>query len=249
MGFYDTTCLITGINLGSSVDTAVVLLHRTAAGQYVPISLGIHGTYDGYGCIDGVPADLNSTLLTTFFSDAYRAGRFHAHDHTHIGDPHWFDPDIDIESLLFLVERTVSCSDLYDGMHPAGTVLDGDPVVFAMIAQPVWDAIVSQNRSPRTNLTTAAFGPGADVAADIYGQHLGQLVEPLRQFAAVSDFIATRPLLKWAPPNEPVQRYAHGSGVLFSAEDSRRFIEDARAEYRGYPAIQTALDTYVRNID
>lgn len=250
MGFYDTTCLITGVNLGSSVDTAVVLLHRSPAGQYSPISLGIHGTYDGFGCIDGVPADLNATLLRRFFSDAHRAGRFQAHDQTHVGDPNWFDPDIDIESLLFLVERTVSCSDLYDGgPYPPSTVLDGDPVVFAMIAQPVWDAIASQNRSPRTNLTTAAFGPDADVAADIYGEHLDRLVEPLRQFAAVSDFIATRPLLRWAPPNEPVQRFPHGSGHQFNAGEGRRFVEDARREYRGVTAIHTALDTYVRNVD
>lgn len=253
MGFYDTTCLITGVNLGSSVDTAVVLLQRTPAGHYWPISLGIHGTYDGYGCIDGVADDLNSTLLTKFFWDAHHTGRFHAHDHTQIGDPHWFDfhpdTDPDIESLLFLVERTVSCSDLYDGLCPPGTVLDGNPVVFAMIAQPIWDAIASENLSPRTSLSTAVFGPGTDIADDIYGQHLGQLVEPLRQLAAVSDFIATRPLLQWAPPNEPVQRYDRGTGVLFSTEDSHQFVEDARSEYRGFPAIQTALDSYVRSRD
>lgn len=249
MAYYDTTCLITGINVGGGVDTAVVLLHRTPAGQYCPISLGIHGTYDGFGCIDGVPADLNSALLTRFFSAAHRAGRFEARDHTHTGDPNWFDPDIDIESLLYLVERTTTCSDLYGQPYAPGTMLDGDPVVYAMIAQPVWNAIASQNRSPRTNLTTAAIGPGAHIAADIYGQHLGQLIEPLRQFAAVSDFIATRPLLRWAPPNEPVQRYARGSGVRFSAAASRRFVEDARREYRNYPAIQTALDSYVRTND
>ncbi|MBX9918370.1 MAG: hypothetical protein K2Y33_00845 [Mycolicibacterium frederiksbergense] len=249
MGFYDTTCLITGINLGSSVDTTVVLLHRTADGHYCPISLGIHGTYDGFGCIESVPADLNAALLTRFFSAAHRAGRFQAHDHTHAGDPHWFDPDIDIESLLYLVERTTTCSELYGQPYPPSTVLDGDPVVFAMIARPVWDAIAAQNRSPRANLTTAAFGPGADIAASIYGQHLGQLAEPLREFAAVSDFIAARPLLWWAPPHEPVQRYPRSAGIRFSTEASRRFVEDARFEYRGYPAIQRALDTYVRNND
>lgn len=251
MGFYDTTCMITGINLGSSVDTAVVLLQREPAGQYSPISLGIHGTYDGFGSIDGVPGDLNATLLTRFFSDAHRAGRFGAHDQTHVGTPNWFDPDIDIESLLFLVERTVSCSDLYDdgSPYPPSTVLDGNPVVFAMIAQSVWDAIAAQHRSPRMSLTTSAFGPGADVATDIYGQHVDQLVEPLRQFAAVSDFITNWPLLRWAPPNEPVQRYALGSGHQFTDEDNRQFVEDARREYRGVTAIQAALDTYVRSID
>lgn len=251
MGFYDTTCMITGINLGSSVDTAVVLLHREPAGQYSPISLGIHGTYDGFGCIDGVPADVNATLLTRFFSDAHRAGRFEAHDQTHVGDPNWFDPDIDIESLLFLVERTVSCSDLYDdgSPYPPSTVLDGGPVVFAMIAQPVWDSIAAQHRSPRMSLAASAFGPDAGVAADIYGEHLDQLVERVRQFAAVSDFIASRPLLRWAPPNDPVQRFPRGSGIRFTAEQSRQFVEDARREYRGVTAIQTALDTYVRSID
>ncbi|CAN5251203.1 hypothetical protein BH09ACT8_BH09ACT8_63280 [soil metagenome] len=255
MGFYDTTCLITGVNIGSSHDAAVVLLHRTSPGQYSPISLGIHGTYDGYGSLDRVADDLNGTLLTRFFSAAYRAGRFQAYDPTHDGDPTWFDPDIEIDSLLYLVERTTTCwdqfseRDPYPDPYPPGTVLDGDPVVFAMIAQPVWDAIASQNRSPRTNLTTTAFGPGADVAAEIYGEHLDRLVEPLRQFAAVSDFVATRPLLRWAPPNEPVQRFPHGSGHQFNAEEGRRFVEDARREYRGVTAIQTALDTYVRNVD
>ena len=249
VGFYDTTCLITGVNLGSSVDSVVVLLHRTSAGRYCPISLGIHGTYDGYGCIDGVAPDLNSSLLTEFFSDAHRAGRFHAHDHTYIGDPNWFDPDIDIESLLFLVERTTTCSDLYDGPCPAGTVLDGCPVVFAMIAQPVWAAIASQNRSPRTSLTAAVFGCGAEIAAHIYGQHLSQLVEPFRQFAAVSEFISSRPLLRWAPPNEPDQRYDRGSGVLFNTEETRQFVDEARRDYRGVPEIQTALDTYVQDMD
>lgn len=255
MGFYDTTCMITGVNLGTSHDAAAVLLHRISPGQYSPISLGIHGTYDGYGSLDGVAEDLNATLLTRFFSAAYRAGRFQAHDFTHDGDPAWFDPDIDIDSLLYLVERTTTCWDqfsehaAYPDPYPPGTVLDGDPVVFAMIAQPVWDAIAAQHRSPRMSLMASAFGPGADVAAAIYGKHLDQLIEPIRQFAAVSDFIATRVPLRWAPPNEPVQRYAHGSGHQFSYEASRRFVEDARRDYRGDPAIQTALDTYVRSID
>ena len=249
MGFYDTTCMITGVNLGSSVGTAVVLLHQASRGQYFPISLGIHGTYDGFGSIDWVPVDLNAVLLTRFFSDAHRTGRFQVEDQTRLNDPHRLDPDIDIEFLLHLVERTVSCSDLFDhaGTYPPSTVLDGDPVVFAMIAQPVWDAIAAEPDSLRLDLTTSAFGPGADVAAEIYGEHLDQLGEPLRQFAAVSDFIASQPLLRWAPPNDPVQRFPHGSGIQFGTELSRRFVEKARHDYRGVTAIQTALDDYERS--
>ncbi len=116
MGFYDTTRLITGINLGSSVDTAVVRLHRTLAGPVLPNLARHPRNVRRFGCIDGVPADLNATLPTRFSSAAHCAGRFQAHDHTHAGDPNWFDPDIDIESLLYLVERTVTCSDLYGAL-------------------------------------------------------------------------------------------------------------------------------------
>ena len=247
MGFYSTMCMITGVNLRNSVETAVVLLHRTPAGQYSPISLGIHGIYDGFGSIDWVPEDLNASLLTRFFTAAHRAGRFEALDQTQTGDYDWFDPAIDIETLLFLVERTVSSSDLYDAPHPPGTVLDGDPVVFAMIAQSVWDGIASQPRSHPTDLTPAVFGPGAGVAADIYGERLGELVEPVRQFVAVSEFIAARPSLRWAPPNETVQRFALGSGHHFEPEQNAQFVEDARREYRGVSFIQNALDVYVRD--
>lgn len=95
---------------------------------------------------------------------------------------------------------------------------------------------------------TAAFGPGAAFAAEIYGEHLDQLVSPCAN-SPPAGLHHHQPLLRWAPPNEPVQRCAHGSGLQFTDEDGRQFVEDARREYRGDSAIQTALDTYVRNID
>lgn len=170
MTFFDTACLITGVNL-RGIDATAVLLHRTAAGQYHPISLGIPGTYDGFGCIDEVPADRNTAALTAFFTRAHQRGRFLAHDHTHTGDPNWFDPDIAIESLLYLVERTTTVADLYGGAYPPCTVLDGHPVVLTLIAQPVWDALAEKHfRGPHSGLAAAAFGAGVETAAAIYGQ-------------------------------------------------------------------------------
>ncbi|BBN50789.1 hypothetical protein [Mycobacterium avium] len=249
MTFFDTACLITGVNL-RGIDATAVLLHRTAAGQYHPISLGIPGTYDGFGCIDEVPADRNTAALTAFFTRAHRHGRFLAHDHTHAGDPNWFDPEIAIESLLYLVERTTTVADLYGGAYPPCTLLDGHPVVLTLIARPVWDALGEHHfRGPRSEVAATAFGAGAETAAAIYGRDFDHLVQPLQQLAAVSHFIATQPRLRWAPPGESAQRYHRGVGGQFSAEQSRHFVDVARRDYRHDARLQSALDDYVKRVD
>ncbi|WP_099020863.1 hypothetical protein [Mycolicibacterium palauense] len=248
MGFYDTACLITGVNV-TSVDATAVLLRRDPEGYYYPISLGVQGAYDGYGSLDTITASYRNAALTSFFSNAFRSGRFHAHDYTHAGDPLWFDPDIAIESLLYLIERTTTCSNLYGGIYPPCTVLDGDAVVMAMIAQPVWDAIADARHPGRRNLAPMAFGAGLPTAAEIYGPGLHGLQDPLRQLAVISHFIATHPPLRWAPPGEPAQRYPRGAGRQFSAEDNRQFVDEARRDYRGSSVIQRALDIYVQAVD
>ncbi|MEU0497936.1 hypothetical protein [Mycobacterium sp. NPDC006124] len=248
MGFYDTACLITGVNM-TSIDATAVLLRRDPGGYYYPISLGVQGSYDGYGSLDAIKDTYHTEALTTFFTNAFRWGRFHAHDYTHAGDPIWFDPDIAIESLLYLVERTTTCSDLYGGAYPPCTLLDGDPVVMAMIAQPVWDAITDARQPGRRNLAPMAFGAGLPTATEIYGPGLHGLQEPLRQLAVISHFIATHPPLRWAPPGEPEQRYPRGTGRQFSAEDNRQFVDEARLDYRWNNTIQRALDTYKQAVD
>lgn len=249
MGFYDTACLVSGVNL-KGIEATAVLLQRTGAGQYHPIALGIQGTYDGFGCIDGVTGDANAAALTRFFSHAHRQGRFVAHDHTHHGDPDWFDPDIAIESLLYLIERTTTRATLFGGPYPPCTLLDGHPVVLTLIAQPVWDALGEHHiRGPRSELAATAFGAGVETAAAIYGRDFDHLTQPLQQLAAVSHFIATQPRLRWAPPGEPAQRYHRGVGGRFSAEQSRHFVDVARRDYRHDARLQSALDDYVKRVD
>lgn len=239
MGFWDGACLITGVVFGAGANATAVLLRRSDAGRYEPMSLGIHGTYDGFGSIDWVTEDLATALLTRFCSAAHRAARFHVRDDVGADEPSHVDEDIDVESLLHLVARTTSSLEGWDDRCPPGTLLDDQPVVLALIAQPVWDAIATQSRAEGT---MHAFGPGEPIASEIYGEHLDQLAEPLRQFTAVADVIARRPRLRWAPPDEPDQRHPRPSGRQYRLEEVRRFLDDARREYRGEQAILDALD-------
>lgn len=239
MGFYDTPCLITGTSL-SYVDATAVLLRRNVSGDYMPVSLGIKGAYDGYGCLESVEKDHGIEALIAFFADALDSGRFRAQDTTRIGEPRWTEADID--TLLYLVERTTTCAELYGGLWQPSTLLDGDPVVMAMIAQPVWDAITAE-RHDDGDLVADAFGAGRDTAAEIYGSDLhGRLREPLRELAAMSRFIGKHPPLRWAPPGEREQPYFRDVGHQFSDEDRRHFLAIARNDYRENHELQRALD-------
>jgi hypothetical protein len=243
VGFYDTTCMLTGVNL-SSVGTTAVLLHMVGT-VYQPITLGISGSYDGHGCIDEIRQDRNTELICKFFTQAHRSGRFDAHGQTHTDDADWFDPAIEIDSLLYLVERTTTCADIFvGGPWPASTVLDGHPVVFALIAQPVWDELTAHpptRRAPES-LLQYAFGDGAGIAEEIYAGHFDQVAEQVRQLAVISDFVN-------APPGEPHQRHNMGVAGHYGERENRRFLEAARRDYRADPAIQAALDAYVRPND
>lgn len=240
MGFYDAPCLITGVSL-SYVEATAVLLRRTAGGDYCPMTLGIPGAYDGYGSLEFVEPDRNVAAVLAFFSEARRIGRFFAQDTTR--DDGLSFGDGDIESLLYLVERTTTCCELYGGHCPPSTVLDGDPVVMALIAQPVWDAIAVDGDAGDSTMAGSAFGGGLDTATEIYGgglrEHLGK---QLRELAAVSAFIAGHPPLRWAPPGEPNQGFFRGHGHQWGDDDRRGFLAVARKTFGENARLLAALD-------
>ena len=73
--------------------------------------------------------------------------------------------------------------------------------------------------------------------------------DQLRKLAAISEFINRQPALRWSPPGEPKQRYNSGVGRQFSEEEGLQFVLAARHDHRDEPAIQAALDVYLRSIE
>lgn len=252
MGFYDCRCMITGVSL-RAVDATLVVLRRIGS-NYLPITLGITGTYDRYGCIDGVHEDLNTELVRRYFFDRYRDTRFFAKDQTRTFDGDTLTSDGHIEELLQLIERThvaiadeMHAEDIYS--YSASTVLDGDIVAFALIAQPVWDAIVDAAAAPGGPLTQQfeqLFGTES-TTAEIYEGQLPELATAIGQLAAVSDFVETHGL-RWAPAPEPSQRYPTGYGGQHG-DEIKEFLVQAKYDYQDTPTVLAGLVTYEELID
>jgi hypothetical protein len=244
VGFYDCTCMLTGVSVDRVGATAVVL-RRTATG-YEPITLGISGDYNGYGTIWSIDEGRNTELVHDFFATQYRGGRFIAKDQTHDGDYEMFTDD-GIEDLLAVIERTCSCWERYGNFYPPSTVLDDDVIVYAFIAKPIWDAVVKgasvEFGSAAPTLEAdflRAFGDNT-TAREIYAGHLPEVADDVRQLAAISEFVRKHEL-RWAPPGEQEQNYWKHSYDQNGTEDWLAFIANARLDYRDVPAIQRGLD-------
>jgi hypothetical protein len=240
VGFYDCTCMLTGVSV-DHVGATAVILRRTDAG-YEPVTLGISGEYNGYGTIWSIDEGRNTELVYDFFEAQSRTGRFMAKEPTVNGDPEPFTDDCDIEDLLALIERTCACWEGGDNALAPLTVLDGDVIAFSFIAQPIWDAIAETGTAASTLEAefSRVFGDGA-IPHEIYDGHLPEVSKQLCQIAAISDFVRTHEL-RWAPPCENQQRYTGYNYLQHTPEDTFAFIANARLDYRDEPAIQRGLD-------
>ncbi|KAA8886233.1 hypothetical protein F3087_26985 [Nocardia colli] len=236
--------MITGISL-SGIDATLVLLQYTTDG-YRPLTLGIAGTYNRLGCVDGVRGDLNTELVLRYFVDQRRAGRYFAEDQTGIADEDRLTSDSDIEELLQRIERTQRSND--DGKYSGSTSSDREAIVFALIAQPIWDAITNGTPAPdglSERELQRLFGQ-VSAPAEIYAGRLPELAPLLHQLAAVDDFIGSR-RLRWAPPSEPAQRYPSDYGQ--HGDEIREFLDRAKRDYRDDPIVLAGLATYESQID
>lgn len=238
MGFYDTRCMVTGLNL-RVMDTTLVLLSAGPDG-YRPISLGLHGTENGYGVVDGVERDANADAVLGYFRERIRDGRARLADGARrvVADqPDTYPANID--TLLFFAER----NNLVEfGQDDPALTLDGRLVRFAMIATVVWDALVAAAvaRPEPVEERFAALFAGAPVADEIYRGRLAGVAGEVRAMDAVAGFLAARGQA-WAPPSEPAQPYPTDVGMLYGRTE---FLAEARRDHADDPVLGAALDAY-----
>jgi len=243
VGAYDCVCMLTGVSLRPT-DAVVVLLRQRGEQSYSPIALPVFGGYDSMGGVDAIDEDANAGLLVDFFAAQLQTGRFVAVDYfnDHLT---WPEPSSDyfsvIDGLIGLVERNTTMWRYWgEGAEPLVSI-DGDPVVFALLARSIWDAIVESAAEPPgsvASLLETAFG-GDAIAHELYDDHLGEVASALRAFAVVNDFIATHGL-SWTPPG--AGRYSGDYDQHFG--EMVEYLHRARVDWHDNPAIQTGLDRH-----
>jgi hypothetical protein len=250
MGFYDARCMITGLSLRTLHATAVVL-RRTGTG-YRPVTLGIGGTYDRGGKVDGVREDSNTELVLSYFRALAGGPRLYLHDSSSRADLPWNDPAnireqlTDIEQVLHYVER--NAGHLVGYWEPTAS-LDGDLLTLALIAQPVWDALAAPVPADPAALADR-FGsvfrdePAAD---EIYRAGLAQVADEVRQAYAVTRFLTDRGR-DWLPWAEPSPHYGDMGGEQYPPAEELAFLDDARADHADVPALRSVFDDVHREI-
>lgn len=246
MGFYDCCCSITGVTL---IGTCTCVLLRIRNGQYQPIALPVTGGYDRQGAVDGIAEDRNSELMVAYFGAQRAAGRFIAEDETSNIPTIWPQPSPEyrslVDGLIWLVERNTTVWHAMNmGASPMVT-FDGDPVVFALIAQPIWNAIVAaagDNTDPLTTIFTDIFGDDA-APTEMYGSHLPEVEAPLRELAAVNEYLRHREQ-PWSPPKDYDQYWEHE--MQAKLDRARDLFSDDIAVLRGLEAYTPELNSLLQ---
>jgi hypothetical protein len=223
MGFFDARCMITGVSLKGS-EAALVLLQQHEE-SYHPIALAITGQYDRLGSIDGIDEDENTDLVLDYFLNQLAEQAFVVDvESLRIHESY---PIATIEQLLRGFERNMN-----DG--PGYAVLNGQPVVFALVSATVWRAIARTSSPHQDDATFHRLFGANPVPLQIYGGHLKDVSCQLGEFAAVSDFLAPRGLL-WTPPTDWGQHYP---------DDMREYLAEARTAFHDSSLILQALRQY-----
>ena len=229
MGFYDCRCIVTGVSL-KGAQAALVLLQPMDAG-YQPLALALKGSYNRLGAIDGIEQDANANLVWRFLRAQQESYALE------LDKEYWrglrFRPLQTLEEILAAFERNIND-------YGQTALLDGQPVVFALICRAVWEALARAQPPPEDSLDAQFHALFANIVAaqTIYQRNLSQVAPQLLELAAVNSFLVQRGLA-WKPADEPGQDYA---------EEMRQYLAEARAAFSDAAVVLAALQAYEREV-
>ncbi|QCH21978.1 hypothetical protein [Mycobacteroides salmoniphilum] len=244
MGLYDCNCQVSGVSLLYQ-DAALVILRRIGE-AFTPITLALHGDYNMQGAIGAEP-DANSALVLNYFMDRYDDGAFIAADDTTRPESRLPPTRNSIQSVIDVIERTTTCSEVNTSFGPNGgghkpsTLLGGDFIVHALIAQPVWDAISAHHpgseRSAEAQFASVFTDPAA---GQIYAGHVPELSTEIHELASVDSFLEEHGMT-WTPPGSLACRYPSTYND-HEDEDVHDRLNRARADYHSLPWMLAAIE-------
>lgn len=225
MGFYDYRCSLTGVSL--KVSDAVFLPLLNESENYVPLALGMKGSYNRLGSIDRVKPDPNSESILKFFRQALESGEFVFDERCIRGIE--IRPIKNIEDLLTCIERHVN-----DSPNPAH--LNGRPVVYALIERKIWESIVEHSKvaEDTSEVMWESLFPGSSVGGRIYEGVESNVIAQLRELYVVTMEMKTQGI-EWAPVDDPFQHYG---------EEMTEFFKEAKTRFKDAPLFLDALAAY-----
>lgn len=241
MGFFDETCMVTGVSL-KPVPTTAVILRRHPSGAEHPISLTIHGTYDRLGGVDGVTEGPALEVLVDYFVAAARERRFDTGGRADMVAIE--NNEYSIDYTLEHIFRALNDSNLdVQGSVAPSVLLDAGQITSALIATSVWKSLAEKvsDLGTESDDVSQALSAYPDLAR-IYQPRLGQFAGELRELHSVGRALADRGL-KWASLHTHDQRFPSEGTQHWDAEIAG-WLAHARQVYRDDPAVLAALDIY-----
>jgi hypothetical protein len=170
-------------------------------------------------------------LVLRFFLESLQSGVFTVEEDSLRG--HGCFPFRTIEDLLQGFERNLN-----DGQGYA--VLNGQSVVFALIASAVWETIAGAAPPPAES-TRALFQrlfKASSAASGIYADSLEAVSGHISELAAVDSLLTSRGL-SWRPTESTGQDYP---------EEMRQYLDEARRTFSDSPTILAALARYEQEV-
>jgi hypothetical protein len=213
--------MISGVSLKGASTLLVPL--QEIDGALAPIALGIKGTYNRLGSIDGIEADANTAAVLKFFLGRLASGEFVV-DADYLRREKLF-PIATIEQLLQAFERNIND-------HSQAALLNRRPVVFALIGNSIWQSIVEAETLRILPLETV-LGSNS-VATQIYGKGTYPVRDCVAELDCISNFLDSRNLL-WQSAGDPAQHHF---------DDMQTFLNAAKEKFRDSEMLLAGLRRY-----
>ncbi|SDR20661.1 hypothetical protein SAMN04489765_3831 [Tsukamurella pulmonis] len=243
MGTFDVNCAITSVCLGYSEAVWVPLRWLGPQGCR-PLGLAMKGRYDGYGGINSMVDSANTAPLVAFFNglDSERLSledQFYRYRQDTIAEV--CAPIAENTALWFAWRAENGDSDDSGSMAS----LDGVPLVHALIARDIWDAIVAADVDGVSSIPAATLlAELADPVLDeIYSVHVSDVEQDLRELVAVDRFLRGRGL-PWKTHTEGDVDYANQQ----SASDLEHWLNWAYQRYGDDPVLRSGIDAHAVDV-